>query len=225
MLSSIAESGESYPEPMDSVPEFDTMAFIAAALFCLNLRRLSRGPLRNVCLILIGILISALGCKADPIVFPDGYIPFGSIFYVSAPDADGYSIVEGLVDAEDTVDPLLRYVNSLSTPTKDQTFANEEVELAPGMFFSNVLVPTTDEREGNFESVDIPIIDVYSNAPFPQNIIPMDLLGTPFVFVLAPATSDSPVPEPSTLILTGLAILALVRTLKNKATSPATFGK
>ena len=197
----------------------------AAALFCLGLRRLCHGLLRNVPLILIGTIVSALGCRADPIVFPDCFIPFGSIFHVSAPDANGYSIVEGLVDAEHTVGPLYQYVTSLPVPTEDQTFANQEIELAPGMFFSNVLVPTTAEREGNFESVDIPIIDPYSNGPFSQNIIPLSLFGTPFVFVLAPAASDSPVPEPSMSILVGPAILALVMALKNRATSPGNFAK
>jgi len=105
---------------------------------------------------------------------------------------------------------LVEYLRSLPAVSGNQLYANQPIELAPGRFFNNVIVPTAAEREGNFGAFG-PIYDPMTSAPFAGGIIPMSRFGELFAFRVGPADPVSSTPEPAALFPTalGIAILAM----------------
>ena len=87
----------------------------------------------------------------------------------------------------------------------------EPIEVGPGLFFDNVLVPTSAEREGNFEAFLGPIVDPLSGHAFARNIIPMSRLGELFAFEIGPsAASVAAAPEPTTVGQLGIGFAAIL---------------
>ena len=104
---------------------------------------------------------------------------------------------------------LSRSLMSLPAISDAEKYANEPIQLAPGFFFNNVLVPTSAETQGNFADYGNPIDDPMTQRPFSGNYIPLLRLGTPFAFRIGPATAGNSVPEPRGLF----AIVAAIATL------------
>ena len=183
--------------------------------------------MRNGCLLLLASLVSLTLCQADPIVFPSGYIPFTSLDYMTHPDKDGYSLVFGETKQ---LGELMHYLQTLPALTGNQQYASGPIELAPGMFFTNVLVPTSQERYGDFRDFGGSIYDPYAGPifgastqfamnyglvpgtylPFTQNIIPASLLGGFFAFRIGPNDPISTTPEPNALLLFAIGIPAIL---------------
>jgi hypothetical protein len=181
----------------------------------------------------IFVLALALGaplvrCQAEAITFPSGDIPFSSLDYISKPDPEGYSLVVGTI-SPDSLSDFMLYLNSLPALSGNQSYSNASIELAPGLFFSNVMVPTTAERQGLFEDFGGPIynpfalissagwspVAIFYNllpgqyAPFAGNYIPTSLFGDPFAFRIGPSDPSATVPEPAGLLLIGIGFVLL----------------
>ncbi|HEY1946754.1 MAG TPA: hypothetical protein VGG97_07100 [Bryobacteraceae bacterium] len=184
-------------------------------------------------------------CQADTITFPSGDIPFSSLDYISKPDPNGYLLVVGTI-SPDSLSQFMSYLNSLPALSGNQPYSNASIELAPGLFFSNVMVPTTAERQGLFEDFGGLIYNPYTfimpavgwspvgifynllpgeYLPFAGNDIPTSLLGDPFAFRLGPSDPSAAAPEPAGLLLigTGFVLLGLARStlLRRSRTSSA----
>lgn len=183
--------------------------------------------MRNSVLLILSSLISLSLCQADPIVFPSGYIPFDSLYYMTHRDQNGYSLVFGQTPH---LNDLMHYLQSLPPLTGSQQYANGRIELAPGVFFTNVLVPTSAERYGDFRDFGAPIYNpmagpIFGSSsqfaanyglppgiylPFTQNIIPASLLGDFFAFRIGPSDPVSTTPEPSALLLFVIGLPAIL---------------
>jgi hypothetical protein len=119
-------------------------------------------------------------------------VPFTLIDYITAPDTSGIRLVFG----NSTLAAFS--IRSLPLPSSpNEAFSNTSIELAPGQFFSDVLVPTSAERGGDFRDFGGIITDPLCGCPFPGNIVPAVLLGRFYAFRLAPASA---VPESSSLV-------------------------
>ena len=135
------------------------------------------------------LVLASSTAHASPIPFPSGFIPLTSLAYVSAHDANGVRLVMGYSTFQ-----AFATIRALPEPSfENESFADFSIALAPGDIFSNVYVPTSAERDGDFRDFGGPFIDPFSGYPFPQNIIPASLLGGIYAFRVAPA---APVPEP-----------------------------
>ncbi len=102
---------------------------------------------------------------------------------------------------------LLPFPNSLN-----QTFSDASIQLAPGVFFSNVFVPTPAQRTGVFTAFSQPLIDPVSGIPFAQNLIPTSRLfgdNGLFAFEVGPASSAAPEPAVLSLMFGGVLFFAL----------------
>ena len=183
--------------------------------------------MRNGVLLILASLLSFSLCQADPIVFPSGYIPFTSLYYMTHRDQNGYSLVFGQTPH---LNDLLHYLQSLPPLTGNQQYANGPVELAPGMFFTNVLVPTSAERYGDFRDFGAPIYNPFAGPifgsssqfavnyglppgiylSFAQSIIPTSLLGDFFAFRISSSDPVSTTPEPSALLLFAIGLPAIL---------------
>jgi alpha-tubulin suppressor-like RCC1 family protein len=121
------------------------------------------------------------------ISFPQGYIPFTSLYYVSAPSANGDRLVVGNM----TMAAFSQMKNLILLPSSpNQMFEDSAIELAPGVFSSRVYIPTAAERVGDFSSFGGALMDPTTNLPFPNNIIPANRLPDPFAFrVNGPTTT------------------------------------
>ena len=185
--------------------------------------------MRNRFLLAMALLMPFSRCLADPIVFPPGYIPFSKLDYLTRPDSKGYSLIVG--ETGPGFGELMHYLQSLAPVSGNQQYANRSIELAPGMFFSNVLVPTSSERHGDFRDSGGVLYDPLAGPwvggqtqfavnyglfpggyqPFVQSIIPMSRMGELFAFRIGPGDPLSAAPEPSYLLLfaiSGAALLA-----------------
>ena len=175
------------------------------------------------------LIATSFVCQADPIAFPQGYIPFSFLDYETFPDQGGYSLVVGETTTLADRALLLQYLNSLPSIAGNQQYGNNPIELAPGQFFNNVLVPTYAERQGDFQDFGYVIYDPetfspspvisqfaidYSSPPgnylpFPGNYLPLDLVGDIYAFRLGAGDGASAAPEPDNLLLCALGIVAL----------------
>lgn len=92
----------------------------------------------------------------------------------------------------------------------NELFADASIQLAPGVYFTGVYVPTAAERMGNFSSFLGPLLDPLGNGPFPGNMIPPVRWGDPFAFRI------HAVPEPGMAVVTLLGLVGLlVRKLRS----------
>lgn len=98
-----------------------------------------------------------------------GGVPFGSVYYVTAPNAAGDALVVGL--------PNIGLAQFLSTIPLPNTADNNQqicdpVERAPGLY-ANAYLPTAAERNGDFSAFTGLLVDPATNQPFsPDGVIP-----------------------------------------------------
>jgi uncharacterized protein (TIGR03437 family) len=140
----------------------------------------------------ISIAIVAFGTLpafADCVSFPPNLIPFTSISYVTASNSSGDQLVVG------TVAGGANTISQLPLPSlTNQTFCGN-LELAPGQFYANTYVPTTDERGGNFSAFNGLLIDPVNSQPFTGGVIPAARLNSIFAFRIGPANIQQTVKE------------------------------
>ncbi len=116
------------------------------------------------CLKVFALLATSFLCQAEPISFPTDYVPFSFIDYLSLSDSNGFRLVVGEVGSPDKRQSLLSYLAALPAVTGNQQYVGTPIQLAPGLFFNNVLVPTVSERAGDFASFRGPILDPINDA-------------------------------------------------------------
>ena len=138
------------------------------------------------CLTVFALLATSFLCQAEPISFPTGYVPFSFIDYMTLPDSDGVRLVVGEVGSSNARANLLSYLAALPPVTGNQQYVGGPIELAPGLFFNDVLVPTVAERAGDFESFREPIYDPITGALFSLGIG----CAPPPPFTLVPGSND-----------------------------------
>jgi hypothetical protein len=128
--------------------------------------------------------------------FPSGYVPFSSIYYISAPDAAGDLLVVGSMT-------MANFHGLGGTPlpnngTGNQLFCNP-ITLAPGIV-ANAYVPTAPERIGDFSAFTGPTNVVFFDPAcegegcpiyFPNGLIPMSRIPGVFAWRI-PATQPGP---------------------------------
>ena len=154
------------------------------------------------------MLIVFLCCLLFPIglaqagpVFP-AVIPFTSIYYVTPPSANGDQLVVGKMASPLAWSNFFSLVPLPAAP--NELFADASIQLAPGVYFTGVYVPTAAERLGDFSSFVGVLINPWANQPFPFNMIPPALIGDPFAFRI------HAVPEPGMAVVTLLGLLGLL---------------
>ncbi len=103
--------------------------------------------------------------------------PFSVIYYVTLPDSNGDQLVVGKLRDVHVLAPI-------PLPTAlNEMFADKSVELAPGVYFSSVYVPSAAERSGVYTYFGVPLPDPHSpGINFPMNIIPPARFGDPWAF-------------------------------------------
>ena len=69
--------------------------------------------------------------------------PFTTIYYVTPPDGNGDQLVVGKLRHHGLVIAL---AGEPLPATPNEMFADKSIELAPGVYFSSVYVPTVNER-------------------------------------------------------------------------------
>jgi hypothetical protein len=158
--------------------------------------------------IVLFVLHSSLSA-ADPLSWPQGYVPFSAVYNVdpfrgASPLPPGVytgfnQIISGLTGTAAQSGDLSRYLESLPPIDDRELYANDPIELAPGVFFTDVLVSTIAEHQGNF-GPDLgsfgPVYDPLSGLPFPDGIIPESRLFGTFAFLVGGDDPVSPVPSP-----------------------------
>ncbi len=163
-------------------------------------------------LLSIAFCSSALLSQAASIPFPAGLIPFNSIANETAKDSNGNKLVLGYTNVA-----LLPALATLPYPTSPNELFSGSVELAPGLIFPDVFVPTPAQRAGDFSAFSQPLIDPTTNTAFPRNLIPSSrLFGNNglFAFEVGPASSATPEPSVPSLVFVGTLAFGLVRAIR-----------
>src|SRR5271169_6542966 len=95
-----------------------------------------------------GLILARAYGQSTCINFPAGFIPFTSIYYVTAANSAGDHLVVGV-----PTPTILSTIGSIPPPAfQNQTFCDAQVQLAPQQFYPNVYVPTAEERAGQFQA-------------------------------------------------------------------------
>jgi hypothetical protein len=101
--------------------------------------------------------------------FPVATPPFSSIFYVTAPNADGDRLVVGApTGGFDSIRRAMSYIPVISFP--NEAFC-DFIQLAPGMQVASY-VPTVAERTGDFSAFTGLLVDPATGQPVPNGVIP-----------------------------------------------------
>ncbi len=169
--------------------------------------------------LLFALVFSAASLQADSVPFPPGLIPFNSIANQTAADSSGNILVLGYTNPA-----LESALVSIPLPTSpNEMFSNALVGLAPGVFYSDVFLPTAAQRAGDFSSFSQPLIDPLTGTQFPANLIPASLLfgnNGFFAFEVGPSTTPTPEPSAWTLLLGGALVLGILRMAQRRAANP-----
>lgn len=163
-------------------------------------------------LLLLAFCSSAVLSRAASIPFPPSLIPFNSIANETAKDSNGNMLVLGYTNVA-----LLPAPVSIPFPSSPNEVFSGTVELAPGIFFSNVFIPTPAQRSGDFSAFSQPLIDPTTNTAFPRNLIPTSrLFGNNglFAFEVGPSSSATPEPSAPSLVFVGTLAFGLVRAIR-----------
>jgi hypothetical protein len=132
-------------------------------------------------------------------VFPAGYIPFDSIYYVTGAATSSDRLVVGAM-SRNSFDLWTQLPGPI---TPNEMFADQRVELAPGQFFSRVYVPEYQERFGAFpECPGCVLYDPADGYEFPRNIIPAR-----YIPGLMAIRVGADIPEPLTVEMFGLGLI------------------
>jgi len=125
----------------------------------------------------VGNLVSECLFAQTCAPFPASVVPFGTVYYISAPNAQGDRLVVGEMVGRQMI------LDQIPLPSvANQRFCGS-VELAPG-FFVEAYVPTQQERSGDFNAFGVPLLDPITRRfdfssgeffadPFPGNIVPL----------------------------------------------------
>jgi uncharacterized protein (TIGR03437 family) len=145
-------------------------------------------PLRmKLRLSLIGVIgfLSSVSVFAQCSTFPANLIPFSSVTYVTASNAAGDQLVVGALAGG------VNTLGQLPIPSAANQIYCDAVQLAPGQFFPNVYVPSTQERSGNFSAFGGVLLNPTNGQPYPGGIIPANQLNTVYAFRIGPAAASS----------------------------------
>ena len=138
------------------------------------------------------VTVGAPGCSTS---FPTGFVPFTSVYYLSAPNSAGDRLLVGNTLQAGAPDPLVNYktIQSLPLPAANNQPFCGNVTLATGYSLS-AYVPSALERDDNFESSFVGLlIDPVTNTPFPGGIIPASrLYGGLFAWRIPPTAGTLP---------------------------------
>jgi hypothetical protein len=158
-----------------------------------------------------------IAANAAAIPFPSDIIPFTSIASYTK-GLEGDVLVLGYTNPN-----LESALAAVPFPSSTgEKFSNASIELAPGVFVSNLFVPTEAQRKGDFSTFDAAIIDPTTMAardgqlvglPFVANYIPTSRLfgdNGLFAFEMSQQQPLNATPEPSELTISCEAILLLV---------------
>ena len=144
-------------------------------------------PLRSL---FVTLLLAPFTLNAQCLPFPNPYIPFTKVYYVAGPNSKGDSLVVGALQMPDG----LKSINNVPVPpATNAKFCDPTVELVPGTRYSNVYIPTTSERSGQFPDFSGLLADPNArNQTFPGGIIPASRLGDVFGWRIGPQGAPKP---------------------------------
>ena len=138
--------------------------------------------------VLGGLILGQLYGQTACVNFPAGFIPFSSIYYVTAANSAGDHLVVGV--------PAPGFFSTISAdvPTPaftNQTFCDAQVQLAPGQSYPNVYVPTAAELAGMFQAFSGLLINPATNQPYANGVIPESTFNTAWALRIGPAQAGS----------------------------------
>lgn len=150
------------------------------------------------------LLLVASSVIAGPIVigstnFPGDWIPFTSIYSVSAPDPTGDRVILGSMTPASVVQ-----MQSLPFPFPNEGFQNEWIEMAPGQLFPWVYLPSEGERFGDFSDFAVQLTWPLTGLPLQGNVIPGFYLAQGEVVGWRVASNQVPEPQTGVLLLIGV---------------------
>ena len=138
-------------------------------------------------LLILGI--SALQAKAQSCAnVPANFVPFSSVYYVTAPNANGDRLVVGTMSLD--IFAVLQSQAPLPSALNQQLC--NPLQIAPGIY-AQAYVPTAAERGGDFSVFGGSLLDPLTGTPFPGGIIPADRLPDPFAWRIRALVSAPPV--------------------------------
>ncbi|MBV9039053.1 MAG: hypothetical protein JO182_31505, partial [Acidobacteriaceae bacterium] len=117
---------------------------------------------------------------------PPSFVPFSSIYYVSAPNANGDYLVVGNMSLEKF---SVLWSGQIPLPDTPNQQVCSPFQIAPGLY-AQAYVPTMAERQGNFSDFQGPFPDPFTYNPstgyygalFPGGIIPSSILPATFAW-------------------------------------------
>jgi hypothetical protein len=115
-------------------------------------------------------------------ITPSSYVPFSSIYYISAPDGAGDNLVVGSM-----ITANYSGLDGVPVPNAvNQQFCNP-ITLAPGIVVT-AYVPTAAERLGNFSAFNGLLFDPTCGAtcPYPNGQIPYNVIPSVFAWRIPP---------------------------------------
>ena len=129
---------------------------------------------------------TAAGGSACSSSFPAFFVPFTSVYYVSAPNAAGDRLLVGSLPAAN----LTAIQQQIPLPSAANQQFCSKVMLAPN-YTLNAYVPTASERLGDFsaDGFGAAFIDPTKNQPFPGGVIPPNELGTVYAWRIPSAVA------------------------------------
>ena len=130
-------------------------------------------------ILLFGILTAYASGQSTCGNFPPAFVPFSSIYYVTAADAAGDHLVVG-APAPGTLASIGANIPLPAFP--NQTFCDAQVQLAPQQYYPSVYVPTAAELTGNFSDFSGLLVNPTTNQPYANGVIPGNQLGTVFAW-------------------------------------------
>ncbi|HKE22357.1 MAG TPA: hypothetical protein VKB88_08205 [Bryobacteraceae bacterium] len=133
--------------------------------------------------------------------WPDGLVPFSSVYYLSSPDGAGNRLLVGNTLQPNAPDPMATYkaIQNLPLPAfPDQLYCGS-IQLANG-YTVQAYVPTAAEREGDFQGFAGTLLDPNSNAPVIANFLPLSLLPMIYPWRIAPVDPGDNGPADSAVL-------------------------
>jgi hypothetical protein len=133
-------------------------------------------------------------CMPNSNITPSNYVPFTSIYYISAPDAAGDLLVVGSMTAASYSG--LSGVPLPNNESGNQLFCNP-ITLAPGIV-ANAYVPTAAERTGNFSAFNGLFFDPTCTGEgcpyyYPSGVITFSEIPAVFAWRIPPTQPGPPV--------------------------------
>ena len=133
--------------------------------------------------------------------WPGGFVPFSSVYYLSAPDGTGNRLLVGDARQPNASDLLASYkaIQNLPLPAAPDQLYCGSIQLANG-YSVQAYVPTAAERQGDFHLFPGTLIDPNSNGPFAGNRIPSRLHPAVYPWRIAPVDPGDNGPATSAVL-------------------------